>query len=160
MSPAWPLCFKYTGPVMGKGFMAHIELYGRVLAIQETDGVWFNGVTPAAIAVGAPTLADAGPVHRDALTKVFIDIAEESDSFDEFERKMHEFFDAEDGELAEWNAAVARVADGKEAVPDGLPRCKDPYIGLKVTRRSTEQVTPADNPLLHREQNPDYASAA
>lgn len=158
MSPVWPLCFKYTGPVFGNGFVAHVELSGRVLAIQETDGVWFNGVTPAAIAVSAATLKDAGPVHRDAMTKVFIDFAEESKTFEEFEAKVQAFYDQGDDDLKEWKNAVARINAGLEAIPEGLRRCKDPEIYLKVTRRQMDQVTPADNPLL--QTNPDYASAA
>ena len=159
MSPAWPLCFKYTGTVIGKGFIAHIDLCGRVLAIQDTDGVWLNGVTPAAMTVSAPTIALACPVHRDALTKIFIDFAEEAETFEEFDAQLREFFEQEDGEINDWNDAVARIEAGKETLPEGLQRCPNPDVSLKVTRRSMEQVTPADNPLVHRENQELYAAA-
>ena len=56
---AWPLCFTYAGSVIGNGFLAHVDLCGRLLAVPEADGVWLYGVNPAAVAVGAPTLSDA-----------------------------------------------------------------------------------------------------
>ena len=159
MSPVWPLCFKYTGSVLGKGFIAQIELCGRVLAIQDVDGVWLNGVTPAAMAVTAPTISAACPVHRDALTKIFIDFAQESANFEEFEVCLREFFEQADDEIDEWNAAVARIEAGKETIPEGLQRCPNPEVGLKVNRLKMEQVTPADNPLVHRENQELYAAA-
>src|SRR3990170_3436869 len=42
----WPLCFTYNGSVIGKGFVAHVDLCGRLLAIPEADGVWMHGVNP------------------------------------------------------------------------------------------------------------------
>lgn len=159
MSPVWPLCFKYTGAVLGNGFIAHIELTGRVLAIQDTDGVWLNGVTPAAIAVSAPTIVEACPVHREALTRIFIDFAQESANFDAFEAHVREFFNQGDDEINDWNDAVARIESGKETIPEGLKRCPNPEVALKVTRRTMEQLTPADNPLLHREKQELYSAA-
>lgn len=158
-SPVWPLCFKYTGPVLGNGFIAHIELTGRLLAILETDGVWLNGITPAAMAVTAQTLEAASPIHRDALTKIFIDFAQESKTFEEFEAQVKEFFWAEDDEINDWKSAVGRIESGQETIPEGLKRCPDPEIGIKVIRRSMEQLTPADNPLIHRETQQLFAAA-
>jgi len=45
-SAAWSLMFTYAGPVFGKGFLAQVELRGRLLASPETDGVRSDGVNP------------------------------------------------------------------------------------------------------------------
>ena len=48
-SIAWPLIFTYAGPVFGKGFLAQVELCGRLLAVPEIEGVWLDGVNPEAL---------------------------------------------------------------------------------------------------------------
>lgn len=123
MSVQWPLCFKYTGSIAGTGFIAHIDLCGRVLADQSAEGVWLYGVTPAAIAVSADTLVKAVQEHRESLTKVFIDFAQEADGFASFNTRVHAFFDEADDQRADWDAAVARMQATNETGPDGLKRC-------------------------------------
>ena len=77
-SHAWPLLFKHHGTILGKGFLADIEIHGRVLATPEADGVWIDGVNPGAISLGAATLNDTHAELRSTLARVFIDFAEQT----------------------------------------------------------------------------------
>ena len=119
---AWPLCFTYAGSVIGKGFVARVDLCGRLLAVPEVEGVWLYGVSPAAVAVGAPTLSDANLELRDILTKTFIDFANESDTFGAFKAKVEGFYNATDDDAAEWQAAVDSIKAGTTSVPEGVHR--------------------------------------
>lgn len=103
---AWPLCFTYAGSVIGNGFVARVDLCGRLLAVPELDGVWLHGVSPAAVAVGAPTLSEANLELRAVLTRTFIDFANDSESFAAFKLKVEEFYHATDDDAAEWQTAV------------------------------------------------------
>src|SRR5688572_29914780 len=89
---AWPLIFKHHGTLLGKGFLADIEIRGRVLARPEADGVWIDGVNPAAIAFGAATLNATHTELRDTLARVFVDFAEETSGFEEFKARAEQFF--------------------------------------------------------------------
>lgn len=157
---AWPLCFTYAGSVIGKGFVAHVDLCGRLLAVPEADGVWLHGVNPAAVAVGAPTLSDANLALRDTLTKTFIDFASESGDFDAFKSKVEAFYNAQDDDADEWQIAVDQIKAGVMEVPEGVRRCPDPDLYVKVSQKTMAQLTPADNPLVHRETQPSLSSAA
>ena len=137
---AWPLCFTYAGSVIGKGFVAHVDLCGRLLAIPEADGVWLHGVSPAAVAVGAPTLSDANLELRDILTKTFIDFANDSESFAAFKVKVEEFYHATDEDAAEWQAAVASIKAGTTPVPEGVRRCPDSDLYVRVSEVGLAQL--------------------
>ncbi len=156
----WPLCFTYVGSVIGKGFVAHIDLCGRLLAIPEADGVWMHGVNPGAVAVGAPTLSDANLLLRDTLTKTFIDFANEAADFDGFKARVEAFYNESDADDDEWLAAVEQIKSGATPVPEGVRRCPDPVLYVKVSQKTIAQLTPADNPLVFREAQPSLSSAA
>ena len=149
---AWPLLFKYRGPVLGKGFVAVIELHGRLLARQDSDqgpkGVWIDGVNPGAFAFPAPNIRAASPALRSALTAVLVDFAERAESFDAFKTDVVRFFYDTDSDTAgEWDACVAEVQRGRLSAPGLLPvlSAKLPLF-VEVTQKSTEAVTPKDNP--------------
>lgn len=156
----WPLCFTYNGSVIGKGFVAHVDLCGRLLAIPEADGVWLHGVNPGAVAVGAPTLSDANLQLRDILTKAFIDFANDSADFDEFKGRVEAFYNATDEDAGDWERAVEQIKSGAAPVPDGIRRCPDPILYVRVSQKTIAQLTPADNPLVFREAQPALSSAA
>lgn len=156
----WPLCFTYNGSVIGKGFVAHVDLCGRLLAIPEADGVWMHGVNPGALAVGAPTLSDANLLVRDTLTKTFIDFANEAADFDGFKTRVEAFYNESDEDADGWQAAVEQIKSGATPVPEGVRRCPDPVLYVKVSQKTIAQLTPADNPFVFREAQPSLSSAA
>ncbi len=130
---AWPLCFTYAGSVIGNGFLARVDLCGRLLAVPEADGVWLHGVNPAAAAVGAPTLSEANLAFREVLTKVFIDFAKDAETFDAFKARVEAFYHASDEDAVEWQAAVDQIKAGNMPVPEGIRRCPDPDLFVSVS---------------------------
>jgi hypothetical protein len=160
-SNAWPLLFKYRGPVLGQGFIAVVVLHGRLLARQsdESGALWIDGVNPGALALEADSIRAAALELRSALTKVLVDFAEEAESFEAFKAEVVRFFEDTDAEtVGEWEACVAEVQSGRLKAPGLLPvlsaSATPPYIS--VTQKAPESVTPKDNP----EPEPVLASVA
>ena len=146
-SIAWPLMFTYAGPVFGKGFLAQVELCGRLLAVPDIEGVWLDGVNPGGFALGAATLDDANKELRAALTRVFVDFAESANTFTEFREAVERFYHETDQEtVSEWEEAVKAVQDGLVPIPSGLTRKPSGWACfVKVTEKTVDQVTPKDN---------------
>lgn len=146
---AWPLIFKYRAPILGNGYIALVELQGRLLARPEADGqVWLDGVNPGALALGAPSLKTANLELHSALTAIFVDLAETSPKFEDFKEVASKFFEeCDDDTVAEWKSCVERIQSGEIVGPQGLPV----YSALMpatitVTFKSLEDLTPSDNP--------------
>lgn len=119
---AWPLIFNFRAPILCDGFIARVELRGRLLARAEHDAVWLDGVNPGALALSAPSINTAGLELHSALTAVFVDFAEEHTSFDEFKAAVEQFFhDTDDDSVQEWQEAVSAVQQGLITAPAGLP---------------------------------------
>ncbi|MEQ1897960.1 MAG: hypothetical protein ABL971_11305 [Vicinamibacterales bacterium] len=165
-STAWPLLFSHHGTILGKGFLADIEVKGRVLATLEADGVWIDGVHPGGIALGAQTLNATHLELRNTLARIFIDFAMQTSGFDEFKARVETFFHETDPDtLHEWDAAVEAVRAGRVVGPDGIPRCEaSTPCYVKVTRKLVESVTPSDNTIVQQESLDElyavYADAA
>ena len=158
---AWPLLFEHHGTLLGKGFLADIEIHGRVLARPEADGVWIDGVNPGAISLGAKTLNDTHTELRATLARVFVDFAEQTSSFEEFKARAEQFFHETDDETEhEWAAAVEAVRAGMVVGPDGIPsRDADAERYIKVTQKTVEAVTPKDNTIVQAESADAYYAA-
>jgi hypothetical protein len=157
---AWPLCFTYSRSVIGTGFIAHVSFCGRTTAVPEPEGVWLYGVNPGAIAVGGVNLADAHKQLHESLTKTLIDFAAQAQSFDAFKAAVEDFYNQTDDDLTSWEEAVAQIKAGQVQPPDGIRRCPDPELFVKVVPRQMEQLTPADNPLSLKEATADAYGAA
>ena len=156
---AWPLFFSYRSPIVGRGFLAEVELLGRVLATAGDD-VWLEGVNPGAFAVEAASLDVAGAALRTALTNVFIDMAADADAR-EFERRVDAFFNARDDDaFAEWREAVESIRRGGRGAPE-LPRFSaETPIEVRVTTKPGADLMPEDNPMLTHATMPALAKAA
>ncbi len=146
------MLFKYRSPILGKGFVAVVEMHGRLLAHPDTDqgpdGVWIDGVNPGALALPAQNIRSASQSLQSALTGVLVDLAEESDSFEAFSRAVEQYFHDTDPETAgEWEASVAEVQMGRISSPGLLPVLSATLpLFVAVTRKVIESVTPKDNP--------------
>jgi hypothetical protein len=158
----WPILFRYKGPVIGKGFIADIELCGRLIAELEADGVWLYGVNPGAFAVDAPTIALASAAVTKSLTTLFVDFAEETGTFEAFKGEVERFFhETDDTTEAEWTDAVAAVRSGRLPALPGLPiKSSDARFYVNVTSRPMDALTPDDNRLSLEEERPTLAAAA
>ncbi len=150
LKPAsWPLLFSYKSRVFGNGYIAEVELCGRLLAELETEGVWLYGVNPGALAVGAVNLTTANVDLHKALTGVFVDFAESARTFGAFEAAVTKYFYQTDDEaVADWQTAVERVrASATIEAPAGLP-IKDTSktkVFVRVAEQAMSTISPKDN---------------
>lgn len=155
---AWPLLFRHRGTILGKGFLADIEIHGRLLARSEPDGVWVDGVNPGAISLGAKTLNDTHAELRQTLARLFVDFAEETAGFDEFAARVDAFFHETDPATEqEWDAAVAAIRAGRVMGPAGVERQDaDAPRFVRVTLKTVEAITPKDNSIVQQESQDAY----
>lgn len=123
-----PLIFTLRDAVSGNGFMASVTLTGRALMQQEDDKWWMYGVRPAAIAESGDSPQETFARFRKRYNEVLFDIAQESQTFEQFKRAVEVFFNEEDAEETKnWEAALKAVRANAQCVPEpfsALPREK------------------------------------
>lgn len=120
----FPLFCNFRDVIIGKRFVAGVEVNGRVIAEQEAEGWWLYGVTPGAIAESGANLSDAVANFRSRLKGVLFDFATESNDFDDFKSRVTEFFKSTDEDTErEWDEARKAVRAGKADLP-GLHKDK------------------------------------
>lgn len=111
--PVYPLYFRYRDPILGNGFVAQVEVQGRVLCTQDPeDGAlwWMVGVEPGAIVASGAERSSAHDEFRRVFLTALFDIAEESGTFEEFRAGVEAFFYQTNGPAAvEWEDAVCYV---------------------------------------------------
>ena len=153
-APTYALVFTYKSPIFGKGFIADVQICGRLLAEIEAESVWLYGVNPGGFAVTAPTLAEAGVAVTTELSTLLVDFVEEIPTFEGFRAQVQRFFDETDTETVhEWEGAVEAVRKGLLPVPPGLAvQSANPDFRITVTSRTMTQVTPNDNASAIAEQ--------
>ncbi len=134
--------------MFGNGFVALVEFSGRLLARQESEGIWIDGVNPGGFAIGAASFHDAGQAVRDALTLTLIDFAAEATTFEAFEAEVERFFHETDAaSVTEWTVAVEAVRSQRLQGPPELPvESADAALVVRVVCKSTENVSAQDNP--------------
>jgi hypothetical protein len=159
---ALPLLFTYSRLVAGQGFLADVTFCGRVLAWQESDGVWLDGVNPGGFAAGGKTFTEANVELRDTLSKVLIDFALESGSFLEFKREIERFYHETDSTTENlWANALEALKDGRLLVPTGLPRKPAGWqCTISIESMRPEQLTARHNLLADTESQMMLADAA
>lgn len=142
----YPLFPSYQGAVIGKGFVADISARGRILASLDAEGWWLYGVNPGAVAADGHSLEDAHAQIRETLRLVFIDFAEEAQSFDEFKARVTLFFDETgDDAVEDWKAAVEAIR-GSGGANIGLPRAPaESSVFIVVSEIAQAELTPALN---------------
>jgi len=161
---SWPLLFNYKSRVFGSGYIAEVEMCGRLLAELEMEGVWLYGVNPGAVAVGAATLATANADLHKSLAAVFADFAAATDSFAGFREMAEKFFNETDsGSANEWENGVARMkASPTIEAPGGLP-IRDAVktkVFIRIAEQSTDTLTPEDNRVADCTPAPSALAAA
>lgn len=124
--PPCALLFKTEDLVPGNGFLARVEISGRILAVLEDGEWWFYGVQPGALAEGAANPPEAFVRFRASIHNVLEDAATESVGYEAFESEVRRFFDQiDEGEAQRWDVAVEAFRSGKAVPPppfDVLPK--------------------------------------
>ncbi len=154
----YPLLFRYQQAVEGNGFVARVEIRGRILAESTAEGFWFSGVNPGDPSGGGATLQEAYADFRKSLTEIIFDIALEGHGFEAFEREVSGLFDATDRESeVAWLRAVEEIRTVRTGENfTKLPRltAEDPRW-VKIT-----EIVPAAANASENAVDPDPALAA
>lgn len=144
----YPLLFTYRDTLFGNGFVVEVQATnGRVLCVRESeDEYWVYGINPGGMAAYGEDPAAAHAAFRKTFSHILVDLAQGSDSFDEFQAAVRTFFDeTNEGYEMEWRNALHAVQRGEVSlegipiVPANSPRA------IAVTVKQVEKVTPQDN---------------
>ena len=143
----WPLWLAHGGVTVGRGFIANVELTGRLVAHQDSTGTWLEGVTPAGLVLdaGASSIADVQPLLRETLVGALDVLAKDAGSFGAFRDAVQAFLSATDeAALEEWRLAVERVRRTQER-PDGLDVWSaDRETSVSIAEMAVEDLTPVE----------------
>lgn len=144
----YPLIFGVRDPVLGKGFVAGVEVNGRALMREEEDGFWIDGVNPGAVCAGGESRDEAWLKFRESYRSILFDFAAAASSFDEFKREVERFFWEETpGEREAWDQAVREMKADPNRGGDWLPRREDyPDPSVEVVCIEVEKAQPKGNP--------------
>ncbi len=145
----YPLLFRCQELVAGKGFVAHVDVRGRLVAYKREDGsFWISGVEPGDVSAGGATVREAFAVYLESLKGVLVDLALEPETFETFRSDVQEFFGRKDlEEEATWRAAVADIrANRDDSRFLNLARLSaDEPRGVAVTKIELDAASPSSN---------------
>ncbi len=143
----YPLLFGFRDLVAGRGFLAGVAVHGRALLMQDDDlGYWMYGVNPGGLAAGGADVGEAQRSFRETYRTVLFDISEDANSFEDFEKEVHRFFDETGGWLSDWTDAVNEVKAGR--IRQDWFREADSArakLAIEVTLLSAESLEPRLN---------------
>ena len=111
----YPFFFTFLDKVEGNGYLAHVEVHGRLLAVEEDGEWWMYGVNPGGLAACGKSRAEAYIEVRKTLMKVLFDIAARAgEDFYAFRKGARCFFDeVNEPTLKKWEEAREEVREGK-----------------------------------------------
>jgi predicted RNase H-like HicB family nuclease len=144
----YPLLFRCERLVVGKGYVARVDVRGRLVAHCQDDGFWISGVEPGDVSAGGKTLNEAFTGIQDSLGGILEDIALEPASFEEFQSEVEVFFSSRDLEEERlWREAVERVRTNPDDVRflSLKHRSADDPRGVTVTQILPSAASPRDN---------------
>lgn len=119
--------------ISGNGFLARITMSGRSLMRKEDDGQWWMyGVRPAAIATSGANIEEAFLRFRNRYKEILFDIAQESQTFENFASEVERFFNESDADNEDerlWEQALTAIRSGA---------CQPPTPFANLPRHSPE----------------------
>lgn len=121
----YPLMFTFRDLIEGNGFLAEVNLSGRLLMVREKNEWWAYGVQPGAIAETGETPQETYLRFRNSYRMVLFDIAIESSDFGTFKAEVESFFEPDEEEECRWKEAVEAIRSGEiqpEPPFSSLPR--------------------------------------
>jgi hypothetical protein len=144
----YPLLFTYRDTLFGSGFVVEVQATnGRALCVREADDeYWIYGINPGGMSAYGADPDDAHTAFRKTFSHILIDLAQGSETFEDFQAAVKAFFeDTNAGYEEEWRNAIHGVRTGEVSlegvplVPANSPR------SIAVSVKQVEKVTPQDN---------------
>ena len=140
----FPLVFTFHDLIVGRGFVAGVELAGRALLVEEEEGSWLYGVTPGGLAACGHEKAETLSAFRNRYRAVLQDLAAAAAGFEAFAAAVARF-QSEESDVEEWAAAVVEVRSSGREVDWVRAGDADAHRGVVVTDL-TLQLDPGANP--------------
>lgn len=141
---AYPLMYRITEPVQGKGFAALVIAEGKVLMARENDEWWCHGVEPGTLTAEGEGPTVAYQRFRKEFANLLEDLAEEAPSFDRFQQEVRMFFATDRVDEARWRIAVAemRPPEGLDSAFAGMQRMAPRESSIKIELQAKFVATP------------------
>jgi hypothetical protein len=119
---SYPIILNLRDPVIGRRFLAGVEVHGRALMREEKDGYWIDGVNPGAVCAGGKSRDEALLRFRDSYRAILYSFAAAASSFEEFQAEVERFFwEQTPGEAAAWTKAARELRADPSKAGDWLP---------------------------------------
>lgn len=158
-----------------RNFMVKVLIEGRCVLAQELPEEmgarwWFYGVNPGGIAGSGATADEARFDFYDRVQSILVDLAGESQSFEEFKESVEAFVsEASEPELQDWLKAREEVRAGRadavgyrRVTTDEAPRCSvELFVDQDDDRKASVAHASYDPlPIRAANDNFDLATAA
>lgn len=131
----YPMLYSLHELVVGKGYVAQIELHGTALATEEGPGEWWAyGINPGAIAASGETIREAFAALQVSFRGYLLDCAGDAPDFEALKVELERFFhETGPNSHHEWDQAVQAVRNGATIPPnlDKQPLATSPR-GIRV----------------------------
>ena len=114
----YPLLFRITHAVRCSNFEAIVVTDGRALMAFDDGEWWCHGVEPGGLTENGPAPSVAYEKFRSSFRHVLDDLAEESGSFEAFQRDARTFFNADAVEERHWHEALTVLRDMQDSEID------------------------------------------
>ncbi len=140
---AFPFFFTFSDKIEGNGFVADVQMMGKVLGVKEDDSTWMYGVQPGGIAATGQNEDEAFATLRRSYKSVLFDVADESDDFLQFKKQVETFFNEICEETKrEWDEAVEAVRRG-DVMAERLEKknadANPPYVLVRIVETPKAQ---------------------
>ncbi len=164
---AYPLIFKFKDLIAGPGFLAGVQIEGRVLMAEEKEDEnsewWLYGVSPGGIAQEGATPQEAYLNFREFFRGVLEDLAVNAGNFADFQKSVNNFVTEENkAQAAIWKETRNAIRSGA-LKPDGAFSSLDKITDDAPARVvACVQLDAQKNWSPSPQDNPEYiyASAA
>ena len=144
-----PLICTYRDAVGGNGFLAQIELRGRLLySVEEDAEVWFYGIQPCGLAESGSNFSEAHNAFRQAYTASLYDLAAEAKSYVDFKQAVENFGEQHAEALTTSWCEAAKNITPEIAEKLGLtiePAQAMPYVKIKEVPNATPEINKFDD---------------
>ena len=130
----YPLLFRLTHAVSCVKFEAIVVAEGRVLMALEEGAWWCKGVEPGGLANFSEGPFSAFERFRASFRHVLDDLAEESESFEDFRTEVSMLFRTDAVEESRWDRALEKLRLGTEIDEpfQAMPRMGPRESSLKI----------------------------
>jgi hypothetical protein len=147
-SKTYPLVFTFPEVIVGKGFVARVELHGQALLVDEGDGDnWIYGVQPGSVAGGGKDYTTACREFKKSYLSVLFDMALESSDYEQFKEEVEKLFATVNAPNRDaWDTALAGIRKtGSAPTGFGTVKAESRLPRLEIAKLDQRTMKPTIN---------------